>query len=69
MTDYKFLRLSELETLELLATGVSNSEIADQIEICVNTVKVHPQNIFKKFIVNIRTEDALLAIQKGYINE
>src|SRR5512143_2021562 len=58
----------ELEILKLLATGLSNKEIAAQLFLSVNTVKVHLRNIFAKLGVQSRTEAILIAIQRGYVN-
>jgi DNA-binding CsgD family transcriptional regulator/N-acetylneuraminic acid mutarotase len=68
MTNHEFISSRELEILELVATGASNKDIAGQLEISVNTVKVHLQNIFKKLKVNTRTEAALLAVHNGYFD-
>ncbi|MEK3832997.1 helix-turn-helix transcriptional regulator [Paenibacillus sp. FSL R7-0128] len=46
----------ELEVLTLLAAGLSNKEIADQLIIAISTVKVHVKNIFAKLKVNRRTK-------------
>ena len=58
----------ELEILKLLATGLSNKEIASQLFLSVNTVKVHLRNIFAKLGVQSRTEATLIAIQRGYVS-
>ncbi len=58
----------ELEILKLLATGLSNKEIASQLFLSINTVKVHLRNIFAKLGVQSRTEATLIAIQRGYVN-
>ena len=57
----------ELEILRLLATGVSNKEIAAQLFLSINTVKVHLRNIFAKLNVQSRTEATLTAIQRGWV--
>ncbi len=57
----------ELEILRLLATGLSNKEIAAQVFLSINTVKVHLRNIFAKLNVQTRTEATLIAIQRGWV--
>jgi DNA-binding CsgD family transcriptional regulator len=57
----------ELEILRLVATGASNEQIARQLVISVNTVKVHLRNIFTKLDVQSRTEATLYAIKEGWI--
>ena len=41
----------ELEVLQLVATGASNRQVAQELFISVNTVKVHLSNIFAKLEV------------------
>ncbi len=57
----------ELEILTLVAQGKSNKEIAVQLFISINTVKVHMRNIFEKIGVSSRTEATLYAIEQGVI--
>jgi DNA-binding CsgD family transcriptional regulator/N-acetylneuraminic acid mutarotase len=57
----------ELEVLRLVATGASNQQIARELFISVNTVKVHLRNIFTKLGVQSRTEATLHAIREGWI--
>ncbi len=57
----------ELEVLQLVATGASNRQVAQELFISVNTVKVHLRNIFAKLEVQSRTEATLYAIKEGWI--
>ncbi len=57
----------EMEVLRQLATGASNQQIAYDLDISVNTVKVHIRNIFEKLGVSSRTEATLYAIQSGWV--
>lgn len=57
----------ELEILRLVATGASNKEIALQLFISANTVKVHLRNIFTKIGSASRTEAAMYAVRIGLV--
>jgi DNA-binding NarL/FixJ family response regulator len=46
----------ELDVLELMATGLSNQEIAGRLFVSLNTIKTHTQNLFEKLDVNRRTQ-------------
>ena len=45
----------ELEVLALLANGLTNQAIADELVIALSTVKKHVNNIFGKLNVSSRT--------------
>ncbi len=68
MADNTTLTSRELEILALIAEGKSNKEVATELFISVNTVKVHVSNIFQKIEVSSRTEATLYAIEKGVAN-
>lgn len=51
----------ELETLELLADGLTNKEIARKLGVSPNTVKTHLAKLYDKLEVQRRTQ----AIQKA----
>lgn len=46
----------ELEVLQLMATGLSNQEIADRLFVSLNTIKTHSSNLFEKLEVSRRTQ-------------
>jgi len=68
MAENNTLTPREMEILALIAEGKSNKEIAAELFISVNTVKVHVSNIFQKIEVSSRTEATLYAIEKGFIH-
>ncbi len=57
----------EVEVLRLMAKGVSNKDIADQLSITQSTVKTHITSIFQKLAVTTRTEAVTTALKKGII--
>lgn len=46
----------ELEVLTLMAKGLSNQEIAEQLFVSLNTVKTHGAKLFEKLEVKRRTQ-------------
>ena len=57
----------EMQVLELLASGRSNKEIANRLEVSPNTVKTHVAKLFDKLEVKRRTEAILRARELGMI--
>jgi DNA-binding NarL/FixJ family response regulator len=49
----------ETEILDLLSQGLANKEIADQLALSTETVRVHLKRIYDKLHVHSRTEAAL----------
>lgn len=56
----------EIEVLKLVARGLSNQEIADELVIGVTTVYSHVSNILSKLHLATRTQAALYALREGY---
>lgn len=46
----------ELDVLQLMAKGLSNTEIAEQLFVSLNTIKTHTSNLFDKLDVKRRTQ-------------
>jgi LuxR family maltose regulon positive regulatory protein len=57
----------EREILALVATGLSNQEIADRLVISITTVKTHVGNIFNKLGVTSRTQALIRADELGLL--
>jgi NarL family two-component system response regulator LiaR len=55
----------EVEVLALIAQGLANQEIADQLVISERTVRTHVSNILGKLHLANRTQAALYAIREG----
>lgn len=58
----------EQEILRLAAKGMSNKDIAGNLDISVPTVKVHLVHIFSKLQVASRTEALITAVRLGLID-
>ena len=59
----------ELEVLAAMIDGSTNKQIAADLFISQNTVKVHLRNIYTKLGVSSRTEAVALAMQQGLLPE
>jgi DNA-binding NarL/FixJ family response regulator len=62
--------ISERETqvLSLVAAGKRNKEIAAELSIAEDTVKMHVRNILSKLNVSDRTEAVTVALRRGIIH-
>jgi DNA-binding NarL/FixJ family response regulator len=58
----------ELQILQLIVNGKSNKEIADQLELSVNTVAVHRANIMDALGIHKTAELVVYAIRNGLVN-
>lgn len=58
----------ELEVLRLVARGMSNREIADELVIAENTVKNHVRNILEKLQLRSRMEAAMYAVRERLVD-
>ncbi len=57
----------ETETLRLIAKGMSNKEIAEQLSVSEVTVKTHVSSILSKLNLQSRTQAALFALKEGLV--
>lgn len=55
----------ELEVLRLVAAGLSNREIAEELYLSINTIKVHTRNIYGKLNVHGRMQAVERARELG----
>jgi two-component system, NarL family, nitrate/nitrite response regulator NarL len=58
----------ESEILQLVASGMSNKEIANELTITEGTVKNHVHNALEKLHLTNRVQAAAYAVRQGYAN-
>ncbi len=56
----------EMEVLKLAAQGMTNMEIARELDLSVRTIQGHLSNIFSKMQVGSRTEAVIQGLQRGW---
>jgi DNA-binding CsgD family transcriptional regulator len=59
----------EIEVLRLVAMGLINKEIADRLNISINTVLSHRKNITAKLGIRSVSGLSVYAMMNGYVNE
>ena len=62
------LSAREIEVVRLIAQGLRNKEIAGELAITEETVKVHVRRVLAKMGVNDRTAAVRVALQRGIIH-
>jgi DNA-binding NarL/FixJ family response regulator len=70
-TDYltsRKLSEREIEVLRLVAKGNSNKEIAVQLFVTEDTIKVHVRSMLAKLRASDRTQAVVIAIQRGLLD-
>jgi DNA-binding NarL/FixJ family response regulator len=58
----------ETSVLQLVAEGLTNKEIAGELVISENTVKIHLKNILEKLHLQNRIQAAVYAVRKGLVD-
>ena len=59
----------EIEVLRLLTTGAGNDEIAEKLDISLNTVKTHIKHLLEKTGFETRTQLAIQSRVTGFVIE
>jgi DNA-binding NarL/FixJ family response regulator len=61
------LTKAEVDVLRLIAHGMANKQIADQLSIAEETVKSRVKNILSKLAADDRTHAAMIGLKRGII--
>lgn len=63
--DHSQISLREMEVLQLIARGMGNKEIGEQLYISERTVKTHVTHLLEKLNLRDRTQLAIYALQNN----
>ncbi len=66
-SNFTSLTERELEVIQLIANGLKNKDIADQLYVSERTIKFHVSSILSKLSAKNRTEAVKIAREKGII--
>jgi DNA-binding NarL/FixJ family response regulator len=66
-TTVGMLTSREREVILLLARGLSNAEVADELSISMTTVRSHVHNVLRKLDVGTRAQAVAIAYESGLI--
>ncbi len=64
-TDLSILSHQERRVLELVAQGLTNKQVAEQLGLSRNTVKNYLMNVFEKLQIKRRSQAAVLFVQQN----
>lgn len=63
MNSYQILSKREMQIVELIAEGLNNKEVAQELKLTEGTIKVNCVKIFRKLKVKNRTSLATLYLR------
>ncbi|MFF5988824.1 response regulator transcription factor [Prauserella flavalba] len=66
--DVDILSSRELEVLKLIAAGLTNSEVADELRVSPRTVESHRASVQRKLLVRTRAELTRVAREAGLLD-
>jgi DNA-binding NarL/FixJ family response regulator len=58
----------EMQVMEMIARGLTNREIARDLDVSVKTIDTHRGHVLKKLALRNNAELARFAVRHGYIS-